>query len=345
VISDCQFEVIDKQDVTSIAGDGNKNGLLLFIGKEVYKEDLFGNKEEGLSTAIIKRGPDTLTKKYRRWKEGDIVKENEMLAMIDPSIALTDCLMKRAKIVAATADWKASEQILVVYDQRVQTYLGVKTTKGATVISSEDFINTQLTRDKYFQEVIQKKEAINLAINESQASDINYYFHEIRCKIPGESIIKFIYKKAGEGVKNLEPIMQLINISKLQAQGSVEAQYFGQLHEDQRVILEPNQEVVTKPLLKAHKGEITGVAVCADNQRFVTGSEDKYVCVWRRVRKSPSKTVGCCTPRRCGPWPALRRIPPNPGVSSVVPTAVSTSGIWMTPRNRSKSCATTTATP
>ena len=108
VIADCQLEVVDKQDVTSIAGDGNKNGLLLFIGEEVYKEEMVGSKEDGLFTAIIRRGPDVLTKKYRRWKEGNIVKENQMLAMIDPSIALTDCLMKRAKINAAQADWCAS---------------------------------------------------------------------------------------------------------------------------------------------------------------------------------------------------------------------------------------------
>jgi len=313
VISDCQFEVIDKQDVTSIAGDGNKNGLILFIGEEVPSEDLLG-KDSGVEVALIKRGPDIVRKKYRRWKEGDMVKKDQMLAMVDPSIALTDCLMKRAKITAAQADWKASEEILKVYTERVVLYQNAKTTGGKYAISMEDFTNTQLTRDKYAQEVLQKMEAINLAVKESEASDTNYYFHEIRNKIPGESIIKFIYKNQGEGVKNLEPIMQLYNISKLRAQGSVESQYFGQLKKGQRVIIEPSQDVGVQPLVKAHQGEITAVAVCGDNQRFVTGSEDKTACVWRCGEKipiqrlkhgSPVRSVACAPKESAKPWCAV----------------------------------------
>src|SRR5262249_47559486 len=92
---------------------------------------------------------------------------------------------------------------------------------------------------------------------------------------------------AGDGVKNLEPIMQLVSMSKLRAEGAVEGQYFNQLAKGMRVVLEPSQEVGAQPLLKVHSGEITGVAVCADNKHFVTGSEDKNVCVWQRGRGEP----------------------------------------------------------
>src|SRR5437660_10671096 len=52
VMPDFQTGIIDKQDVTSIAGDSNKTGLILFIGEEVHKEKLLGSpKDEGLMTA------------------------------------------------------------------------------------------------------------------------------------------------------------------------------------------------------------------------------------------------------------------------------------------------------
>ena len=235
------------------------------------------------------------------------------------------------------------EEILNVYNERVKIYDSLMVRDGKKVIAHEEYVNTRLTRDKYFQEVIAKKEAINLAVNESQASDINYYYHEIRCKIPGESIIKFIYKNQGEGVKNLEPIMQLYNIGKLRAQGTVEAQFFGLLYEGQRVIIEPGQDVGRSRCSRPTRAKsppwrpapITSASSPAARiNSFASGSAAKA---------SPS--TGWRIPPRCEPWPALRRVPPSLGVSSVAPMAASTSGIWMTPRNRWPNCAISTATP
>src|SRR5436190_1121165 len=98
-VPDCQFQVIDKQDVTSIAGAGNKEGIILFVGEEVTQEDLL-NPAKDLIPVDFKTGAGVVRKLYRRWKEGDVVKEKQMLAMIDPAIAITDKQMKEAKIIA-----------------------------------------------------------------------------------------------------------------------------------------------------------------------------------------------------------------------------------------------------
>ncbi len=285
VLSDFQFEVMDKQDVISMAGTGNKEGQILFIGQEVFKENLLGN-DEGLLKKKFMCGDRPVWKVYRPLKEGNIVKEGDMLALIEPSVAETDRMMKKAKYLAAQADQKASEEILSATTKRLVIYH--QTNHGnKKVISPEEMTNLELTQAKYAQEVVQKIQAVNLAINEMQASELNYLYHEIRCKIPGESAIKVIYKNPGDGVKSLEPIMQLQSVSRLRAIGSAEGQFLGLLHEGQRVVLEPSVEVGTRPLIKAHRGEITAVATCADNQHFVTGSEDGTVCVWQHGKDRP----------------------------------------------------------
>ena len=38
--------MIDKQDVSSFAGAGNKEGMVMFIGEEVHQTDLKGNTGE-----------------------------------------------------------------------------------------------------------------------------------------------------------------------------------------------------------------------------------------------------------------------------------------------------------
>ena len=89
--------------------------------------------------------------------------------------------------------------------------------------------------------------------------------------MPGDSIIKVIYKHQGEGVKNLEPIMQLVSLNRLRAEGVVEAQFLDQLKPAQvkvprRVVLEPyrldqaklalaNPGCLVLHCLPAHRGE------------------------------------------------------------------------------------------
>src|SRR5262245_28187035 len=38
-IPDCQFQVVERQDVVSMAGAGNREGIVLFVGEEVNPAD------------------------------------------------------------------------------------------------------------------------------------------------------------------------------------------------------------------------------------------------------------------------------------------------------------------
>src|SRR5262245_38087694 len=93
VIPDCHIVVYDKQDVSAA-----KDGLLIFIGKEVDSEDALA--PQGFATVPIMVGGKEKHLAFQRIKEGDVVEFNQMLAMVDPVKALNDRLYKKAKIIA-----------------------------------------------------------------------------------------------------------------------------------------------------------------------------------------------------------------------------------------------------
>src|SRR5207249_7947045 len=175
------------------------------------------------------------------------------------------------------------------------------------VVSAEEYSAAVLTRDKHAFEKVSKKEQVNVQVIEKYNAVAEYHKHEIRCVMPGKSKVKTIYKSMGDGVKNLEPVMQLQNISHLRAEGAVEAQYYSLLArgvKKARVVIEPADESAPQAALKAHLGEINSVAVAADNNTFVSGGEDRAICVWRRDRSGPPAVlrhtsavrVVACTP-------------------------------------------------
>jgi WD40 repeat protein len=88
------------------------------------------------------------------------------------------------------------------------------------------------------------------------------------------------------------------------------------LKEGMKCYLEPSIEMGSdRPeLIKAHRGPITGVAVCADGKHFVSGSEDRTVCVWERglhiptrvlLHPSAVRVVACSPPGSPQDWLAV----------------------------------------
>jgi WD40 repeat protein len=302
VVTDGNIVPFDKQDASS-----SKDGLLLFVGNIVEQENALAPPD--LPTAEVLVGGKKRVIAYKRWKEGDVVHYNDVLAMVDPTKALNDQLYKKAKIIAAQADHTAAIATVKEAQARLERLDRIiqssPSAKARGLVSDEDYGAAKLTVEKYTQEEVSKREAINLAIIEYQQAEAEWELHKIRCVIPGKSYIKAIYKSMGEGVKDLgkdvSSVMSLYSLSRLQIDGTAEGQYFDQLEDLRRlhneakkagkqggirVVLEPSQDMAGRLLPKAHKADITSVAVRYDprnpqNTRFVTGSEDKTIAVWQ----------------------------------------------------------------
>jgi WD40 repeat protein len=319
VMHDGHLVVFEKQDVCS-----DKDGLVLFIGEQAHEED--PTTAKSLPSVPLFVGDSTRFLAYRPWKEGDPVMYGQMLGLVNPVKAINDRLYKKARIVAAQAEYQAAVATAKEAHARVVRLDQIRTSGGARVVSEEDYSAAVLTRVRYEQETVGKEQAVKLAIIEAGQAEAEYRQHEIRNLIPGKSYIKTIYKTPGEGIKNQEPVMQLYSTARLRVEGAVEVGEVLQLREAMRahggqkgfglnVIVEPTQDLSPLPLPKAHTSEITGVAVSHDpkqpaNPRFVSAGEDGKICVWRRHEERPYKMLDHSAAVRavaCSPPQASRR--------------------------------------
>jgi WD40 repeat protein len=285
-IEPCHVVVRLKQEVSS-----PKDGHLLFIGQDVTGvEAVEPNSLRPILTINVFDGKDILQRKYRPLKEGDIVEDEQVVAVVDPALAIAEYSGKEAKVVAARADHKASELILNESRLRWQRLKDLQARSGkgfgTVVVTDEEMGTAQVTYDKYLGEEVSKKQAIFLAEEEKKQANLILTQHFL--KSTGKSVVKKIYKFKGEGFKAYEPILQLNSISQLRIEGAVGAQYLKSLESDMECYLEPSVEAAPHlALIKAHHGEVNSVAVCADGERFISGSEDHTAYVWHRSKAAP----------------------------------------------------------
>jgi WD40 repeat protein len=302
IVTEGHFVIVDKQEVPS-----KRSGQLLFIGAPVPDNTPVAAGETVYSAKVYQGGKE-VTVRYKPLEEGARVKEDQIVAMLDYSLALNDWMSKKAKIEAARADYDSAIKTELEAQARLDRMDALKT-QSSKFVTPEEYSATVLTRDRYRYEKESKKAGITVAEIDAEQAEIIYREHEIHNKIPGLSILKTIYKHRGEAVKEQDPIMQLYNLDRLRAEGLIEVQYFERLREGMKVSLEPMEEEAPLRVLNEHRGEVTSVAVSGDekNPLIVSGSKDGTVRVWSRTQShslrilyhpAPVLSVAC-SPRGC----------------------------------------------
>jgi len=224
-----------------------------------------------------------LNRELRLLKEGDEVKEGQLLALVDPALTLDESDIKKTKYYAARADFAASEKTRDEAKERYDTLMRLY--RGATPGSApyEEVRGGKLTFDRYLFEAIKNGEAIKQADRELSQMLTQTKMHEIRAKITGGTgVVKVIYKQKGDAVKNQEPVLQLWHYDRLRIEGRVEMQHIGFLQKGKTVVIEPSQPRSPRAVLSGHLQEVRGVAV-SKNRKIVSASDDRTVRVWDPV--------------------------------------------------------------
>jgi WD40 repeat protein len=286
VMPNAKLAVIVKQEVPSL-----REGYLEFIGREVRPGEVVPSH---IHTWTGENG-----KLFRQLKEGDEVKENDLLARLDTRLAQAELNIKAAKHIASQADYVAAQKLTEEGRQRFQT---AERLFASRAISLEDLRGAEVTWQKYRQEEVAKKEAINSAKAEMEQAQVVLQLHDIRSKIGGR--IKTIYKQPGEAVKAQDGVFQVYNFDRLRVEGVVPTQFRHSLRKGMKVVVEPTQPEGPEQTLRGHRQDITGVAVSNDpkNRYIVSSSEDGTVRVWERATRyerrvlrhpGPVRAVAC----------------------------------------------------
>jgi WD40 repeat protein len=208
--------------------------------------------------------------------EGTVVKKGQLLAVIDPVTAIDDLAIKLAKFDAAEADRAAEEKQREEYHERwVRADQLYK--KGAG--SYEDMTAAKLAYDYHVYETVHKQEDLKVAGNEMRQAETLLDLHLIRSKIDGR--VKQVIKHQSEAVKSLDPVLDMVDYSKLRIRGRVDLQDLDDLRAAKEVHVEATSLVPPQLVLTGHFDAVTGVAVSKDGQ-VVSVSEDHTARVWQK---------------------------------------------------------------
>jgi multidrug resistance efflux pump len=144
------------------------------------------------------------TKAYRKLEVGDRVEEGQLLALVDPVLALDELAVKIAKLDAAEAERRASEKTRDEYRKRWENMRdGSRRTPGA--FAQDDIRAAELQYQRYLEEEIHKAAVVRQAQRELSAALTVLRMHEVRSSLRG--VVRRIDKHRGEAVKNLEPVL------------------------------------------------------------------------------------------------------------------------------------------
>ena len=242
----------------------------------------------------------TEKRRLRQLKEGDEVHEGDLLALVDPVIAVDDYVSKATKVESAKADQQASLKTRDETEQRYRTAERLKTGAVQNVMSMEDLRGAKLAWDKYFFEEVSKREAIKESEAALNAALTTLKLYEIRAKVSG--VVKSVNKQRGEAVKGGDQIALINHVDRLRIEGLVDYQYISRLPLASHVVVEPSQPRSPLRVLSGHLQAIKGVAV-SKNQRIVSASEDS-TRVWDRNTGDdvlvptpvPTLSVACSPP-------------------------------------------------
>ncbi len=226
---------------------------------------------------------------YRKLEVGDRVKRGQLLALVDPKLALDELEIKVAGFDAAEAERRAAEK---TRDEGKKRYEGILAARRVVqnAVSNDETRAAELTWQRYLEEEIAKRGALRKAERELNAASTTLHMHEIKAHISG--IVKVIYKNKGDSVKALDPVLQIQNPDLLRVEGTVEVQEGTRLKRGMIVSVEPSRPDQPRMVLRGHTGEITCVAVSPGSQpRIVSGSEDRSLRVWDSVTGQELWTV------------------------------------------------------
>lgn len=272
VIPGGRLRLIDQEDVPS-----QRDGVVMVIGTEINDGEQFPSYE----LVAVEREEGKI-KNFRRLKEGDYVQANQLLGLVDDTLARADEAIKKAKVTSAEAEKVASEKTREEAKSRwdTQKKLYFNNVGGIRATSREDLTGAELTYNKYVYETISKDEAIKVAKQELNQAIKTLSMYEIRPKISG--IVKAINKHRGEAIKSLEPVLQIQNYDRLRVDAWLQEQYASRLEKGVEVVIEPTIRESPKQTLVGHRGTITDVAVGKDPQKpiIVSCSDDHTVRIW-----------------------------------------------------------------
>jgi len=186
--------VVEKRPIKVVSP---RDGIIMVVGTEKPGEKL--SPEQAV---VIRSGKETRT--FKKLKVGDRVEVEQVIGRLDDRLALNDVERAKSKLAAAKFELEASIKV----SAEAQTRYDIARKLPVKLISAEELREKKLGAEKFQSEVGIKKEGVNLAALDLRRAEIMLEMHVIHSPVRG--VIRVIHKNRGEGVKALEPILEIV---------------------------------------------------------------------------------------------------------------------------------------
>ncbi len=182
-----------------------------------------------------------VTKKLRKLEVGDQVKAGQLMALINPVLALDEMAIKVAKLEAGEADVRAAGKTKLEAVRRVDSMTNQLRVAPKSV-TADDYYGAKLQVARYEEEETAKHSLVRQTQRELSQALTTLRLHEIRASIDG--VVKFTYKNKGDAVKSLEAVVQIQSPSLLRVEGLVEVQDAKHIKRRLDLLAESSRELI-----------------------------------------------------------------------------------------------------
>ncbi|HEY1381046.1 MAG TPA: hypothetical protein VGF55_29880, partial [Gemmataceae bacterium] len=255
------------------------DGTVLWIGTEVTPAEA-GKLDPG----DIFNNPRT-KKVYRRLRPGDIVKRDQVVAMLDDEQAFIEYEGADTKAKTSIESAKASEKTVEKLKQIVdQERNGVRT----GVVPLQELLSQEATLARYQSELVDHQGQAAVAAKDAEKAKYIWDRHFLKPVVDGE--VQQVLKHEGEGVKaGQEPLLTIHDLTQLRAIGLLPKEYANAVGRGDEVTIEVARDVPYGATFDQHTTNrpIAAVAVGTAGGKpvIVSAGEDGWVYVWDRDRK------------------------------------------------------------
>jgi RNA polymerase sigma factor (sigma-70 family) len=173
------------------------SGRLLGVFTEIGPNDKPAQKD------LIMAG----NQKYQRLREGDTVKEGQLLARVDDILARDEVDFRRAKVDTAEAEIQTTVKTKDEAANRYNNMIAANK-RVLNAYSPEDVSGAKLTWDRYVLEELAKKADVVAAKAQLNQVMNRLKMYEIRSPVDG--VIKTIHVRKGEAVKQYDTVLEIL---------------------------------------------------------------------------------------------------------------------------------------
>lgn len=218
-------------------------------------------------------------KPYRRVREFDIVKKDQVLARLDEQLVSLQLDALKTQI---TATGRAIDAAKVAEDAQQDS---VKLLEKIVGVAQAELLSQRSLTARYLENRIQSEKERAKLEGELRTTDAQLRRHWIVSPLNGR-VVK-VLKSPSEYARAGDPVIEIQATDRVRVEGKLDIQYDSVVKRGMRVVVEPARPSAHK-FTNVHRQEVTGVAVTAHKGRplVVSTGLDSSALVWEVYGKA-----------------------------------------------------------